>query len=91
MTKKTKGASWLFFVDADEEEYWQIGGRKAVRPRIPEDVWLGYEVNRHGGRHMTVDLSFTLEKLLHLLRACFIISLLKSRPVTLILSPYFVR
>lgn len=39
------------------EEYWRIGGHKAVRSRILEDVWLGGEVNRHGGRHMAIDLS----------------------------------
>jgi len=39
------------------EEYWRIGGHKAVKSRILEDVWLGVEVNRHGGRHMAVDLS----------------------------------
>ncbi|MFC1901527.1 glycosyltransferase [Chloroflexota bacterium] len=39
------------------EEYWRIGGHKAVKSRILEDVWLGIEINRHGGRHMAVDLS----------------------------------
>jgi chlorobactene glucosyltransferase len=39
------------------EEYWRIGGHRAVKSRILEDVWLGVEVNRHGGRHMAVDLS----------------------------------
>jgi len=39
------------------EEYWRIGGHKAVRARILEDVWLGIEINRHGGRHIAVDLS----------------------------------
>jgi chlorobactene glucosyltransferase len=39
------------------EEYWRIGGHKAVKSRILEDVWLGVEVNRHGGRHLAVDLS----------------------------------
>lgn len=39
------------------EEYWRIGGHKAVRGRILEDVWLGIEVNRHGGRQIAVDLS----------------------------------
>ena len=39
------------------EEYWRIGGHKAVKSRILEDVWLGIEVNRHGGRHMAIDLS----------------------------------
>ena len=39
------------------EEYWRIGGHRAVKSRILEDVWLGVEVNRHGGRHVAVDLS----------------------------------
>ena len=39
------------------EEYWRIGGHKAVRDRILEDVWLGVEVNRHGGRLIAIDLS----------------------------------
>ena len=39
------------------EEYWRIGGHRAVKSRILEDVWLGTEVIRHGGRHVAVDLS----------------------------------
>ncbi len=39
------------------QEYWRIGGHRAVKARILEDVWLGIEVNRHGGRHLVVDLS----------------------------------
>ena len=39
------------------EEYWRIGGHKAVKSRILEDVWLGIEITRHGGRHIAVDLS----------------------------------
>ncbi len=39
------------------KEYWRIGGHKAVRSRILEDVWLGVEINRYGGRHVAVDLS----------------------------------
>jgi chlorobactene glucosyltransferase len=39
------------------KEYWRFGGHKAVKTRILEDVWLGVEVNRHGGRHIAVDLS----------------------------------
>ena len=45
---------FLFF---PREEYWRIGGHRAVKSRILEDVWLGVEVNRHGGRHIAVDLS----------------------------------
>jgi chlorobactene glucosyltransferase len=40
-----------------KEEYWRIGGHEAVKSRILEDVWLGIEINRHGGRHVAVDLS----------------------------------
>ncbi len=39
------------------EEYWRIGGHEAVKSRILEDVWLGVEVNRHGGRQIAIDLS----------------------------------
>jgi chlorobactene glucosyltransferase len=37
--------------------YWKIGGHKAVKSRIIEDVWLGVEINRSGSRHIAVDLS----------------------------------
>jgi chlorobactene glucosyltransferase len=39
------------------DEYWRIGGHEAVHSRIAEDVWLGIEVTRQGGRHVAVDLS----------------------------------
>jgi chlorobactene glucosyltransferase len=39
------------------DEYWRVGGHKVVQSRIAEDVWLGIEVVRHGGRHVAVDLS----------------------------------
>jgi len=39
------------------EEYWKIGGHEVVKSRILEDVWLGVEINRHGGRHVAVNLS----------------------------------
>jgi len=42
------------------EEYWRIGGHEAVKSRILEDVWLGVEVNRHGGRHMAINLSLVV-------------------------------
>jgi chlorobactene glucosyltransferase len=38
-------------------EYRRIGGHEAVRSRIVEDVWLGIETSRRGGRHVVVDLS----------------------------------
>lgn len=40
-----------------KKAYWQIGGHKAVKARIIEDVWLGIEITKHGGRHIAVDLS----------------------------------
>ena len=39
------------------DEYWRIGGHKAVKSRILEDVWIGVEINRNGGKHVAVDLS----------------------------------
>lgn len=39
------------------EAYWKIGGHKAVKSKILEDVWLGVEINHSGGRHIAVDLS----------------------------------
>ena len=47
------GQFLLFPVDV----YWRMGGHAAVKSRIIEDVWLGVEVSRHGGRHLAVDLS----------------------------------
>jgi chlorobactene glucosyltransferase len=38
-------------------EYWRIGGHRAVQNRILDDIWMGIEVSRHGGRHVAVDLS----------------------------------
>jgi chlorobactene glucosyltransferase len=40
-----------------KDEYWRIGGHKAVQGRIVEDIWMGLEVAGHGGRHIAVDLS----------------------------------
>lgn len=45
------------FLLFSREGYWRIGGHRAVKSRLLEDVWLGVEVSRHGGRHMAVDLS----------------------------------
>jgi len=39
------------------DEYWRIGGHKAVQSRILEDVWFGIEITRSGGRHLAIDLS----------------------------------
>jgi chlorobactene glucosyltransferase len=40
-----------------KDEYWRIGGHKAVQGKIVEDIWMGLEVAGHGGRHIAVDLS----------------------------------
>jgi len=45
------------FLLFSREAYWRIGGHKAVKSRILEDVWLGIETARHGGRHVAIDLS----------------------------------
>ncbi|MHB8105169.1 MAG: glycosyltransferase family 2 protein [Dehalococcoidales bacterium] len=45
----------FFFFNKDE--YWRIGGHKAVQSKIVEDIWMGLEVGRQGGRHIAVDLS----------------------------------
>jgi chlorobactene glucosyltransferase len=39
------------------QAYWKIGGHRAVKSRIIEDVWLGVEINRSGSRHIAIDLS----------------------------------
>ncbi|MFA5310025.1 MAG: glycosyltransferase [Dehalococcoidales bacterium] len=57
-TKKPKpsmGIGQFFFFSRDE--YWHFGGHKAVHDRLVEDVWMGVEVSRMGGRHVAVDLS----------------------------------
>jgi chlorobactene glucosyltransferase len=45
------------FILFPTEAYWRIGGHMAVKDRILEDVWLGVETVRNGGRHIAVDLS----------------------------------
>jgi chlorobactene glucosyltransferase len=57
-TKKPKPSMAIgqfFFFSKDE--YWRIGGHKAVSDKIIEDVWMGIEVSKHGGRHIAVDLA----------------------------------
>jgi chlorobactene glucosyltransferase len=39
------------------EDYRRMGGHQVVKSRILEDVWLGIEITRRGGRHIAVDLS----------------------------------
>jgi chlorobactene glucosyltransferase len=45
---------FLFFT---RDAYWKMGGHEAVKNRIVEDLWLGIEVTRHGGKHLAADLS----------------------------------
>jgi len=45
------------FLLFNREAYWRIDGHRAVKSRILEDVWLGIEIKRHGGRHIAADLS----------------------------------
>ncbi len=40
-----------------KDEYWKIGGHQAVKSRILEDVVIGAEVYKKGGRVLAVDLS----------------------------------
>ena len=39
------------------DDYRAIGGHEAVKSRILEDVWLGFEIVRRGKRHGIVDLT----------------------------------
>ena len=57
-SKKPKASMAIgqFFFFA-KDEYWRIGGHKAVKDKIVEDVLMGIEVAKHGGRHIAVDLS----------------------------------
>jgi len=45
------------FILFSREDYWRMDGHMAVKDRILEDVWLGVETVRHGGRHIAIDLS----------------------------------
>jgi chlorobactene glucosyltransferase len=40
-----------------KEGYWRMGGYEAVKSKLVEDVCMGIEVSKHGGRHIAVDLS----------------------------------
>ena len=53
--KPSMAIGQFFFFSKDE--YWRSGGHEAVKSKIVEDVWMGIEVSRKGGRHMAVDLS----------------------------------
>ncbi len=45
------------FVFVSAQDYRDIGGHEAVKSRILEDVWLGFEMARRGKRQGVVDLS----------------------------------
>ena len=45
------------FLLFDAKAYWDMGGHEVVKSRIIEDVWLGVEVTRRGGRQVAIDLS----------------------------------
>jgi chlorobactene glucosyltransferase len=45
------------FLLFSKREYWRIGGHERVKSKVLEDIWLGIEVNKHGGKHIAVDLS----------------------------------
>jgi chlorobactene glucosyltransferase len=45
------------FLFLSAREYRDMGGHEAVKSRILEDVWLGFEMARHKKRQATVDLS----------------------------------
>jgi len=53
--KPSMAIGQFFFFSADE--YRRFGGYEAVKSKIVEDVWMGMEVSKHGGRHIAVDLS----------------------------------
>jgi len=45
------------FLFLSAPDYREIGGHEAVKSRVLEDVWLGFEIARHGKRQGVVDLS----------------------------------
>jgi chlorobactene glucosyltransferase len=45
------------FMLFSRREYWRIGGHESVKSKVLEDIWLGVEVHKHGGKHIAVDLS----------------------------------
>jgi chlorobactene glucosyltransferase len=56
-TKPKPGLAIGQFIFLSAEDYHEIGGHEAVKSRILEDVWLGFEMARHNKRQATVDLS----------------------------------
>ncbi len=55
--KPKPGLSIGQFLFVSASDYREIGGHEAVKSRILEDVWLGFEMARHGKRQAVVDLS----------------------------------
>lgn len=53
--KPSMAIGQFFFFSKDG--YWKMGGYEAVKSKLVEDVCMGIEVSRHGGRHIAVDLS----------------------------------
>ncbi len=45
------------FLLFSRKAYWDIGGHEAVKDRITEDLFLGAEIAKNGGRHLAADLS----------------------------------
>ena len=45
------------FLLFSKKAYWGIGGHEAVKNRITEDLYLGAEIAKKGGKHLAVDLS----------------------------------
>ena len=45
------------FLLFSRDEYFRMGGHEVVKDKILDDIWMGIEVARHGGKHVAVDLS----------------------------------
>jgi len=45
------------FLLFSREDYFRMGGHVVVKDKILDDIWMGIEVARAGGRHVAVDLS----------------------------------
>jgi chlorobactene glucosyltransferase len=56
-TKPKPGIAIGQFLFFSARDYREIGGHEAVKSRLMEDVWMGFEVARRGKRQGVVDLS----------------------------------
>lgn len=56
-TKPTASIAIGQFLLFSRKAYWDIGGHEAVKDRITEDLYLGVEIAKNGGRHLAADLS----------------------------------